>query len=161
MSIDRGLVPTAPRTGYFARAASQAILSELLGKALACGWGEGAPSPSGISGCVAPRQRTLGAATISEISFGICSRQTYHIRFKRKPDFRHNSLLCGFILFSHRRGAASAKLMIGFIQSRIPCTSSKQPRGSRSGTVPSVPHQRDPEGLQAFRGLVLCGTEDQ
>ena len=38
MSIDLGLVPMTPQKGHCARAASQAILSEMLGK----GWrGEG------------------------------------------------------------------------------------------------------------------------
>ncbi len=35
MSVDLGLVPMTPQTGHCARAASQAILSELLGKGLA------------------------------------------------------------------------------------------------------------------------------
>jgi len=35
MSIDLGLVPMTPQTGHCARAASQAILKELLGKGLA------------------------------------------------------------------------------------------------------------------------------
>ncbi len=35
MSIDLGLVPLTPQTGHCARAASQALLKELLGKGLA------------------------------------------------------------------------------------------------------------------------------
>src|SRR3977135_2383379 len=84
-----GLVPMTPQRGHCARAASQALPKELLGKGLA--W-------RGVPGCVAspgqalvgrkgptpflgdwpadvPCQRPLGTATISEISFGICSRQ--------------------------------------------------------------------------------------
>ena len=59
MSIDLGLVPLTPQTGHCARAASQALLKELLGKGLARGWGEGAPSPSGVSGCVASAGQAL------------------------------------------------------------------------------------------------------
>jgi hypothetical protein len=74
MSEDLGLVPMTPQTGHYARAASQAILKESLGKGLA---------RRGVSGGVAsaPCQRPLGAATISEISFGICSKRFY--RFSR------------------------------------------------------------------------------
>ena len=81
MSVDLGLVPMTPQTGHCARAASQALLKELLGKGLA---------RRGVSGCVAsagqalgdwpasaPFQRPLGAATISEIYFGICSRSAF------------------------------------------------------------------------------------
>ena len=148
MSIDRGLVRTAPQTGYFARVDVE----------------KEAQSPSGISGCVAPRQRPLGAATISEISFGICSRQTTIPAIfdsNANPISVIKACYVDLFFFPHRRGAASAKLMIGFIQSKIPCPSSKQPLGFRSGSVPSVPHQRDLQGLQAFQRLVLCGTEDQ
>ena len=35
MSVDLGLVPMTPQTGHCARAASQALLKELLGKGLA------------------------------------------------------------------------------------------------------------------------------
>ena len=88
MSIDLGLVTLTPQTGHCARAASQALLKELLGKGLA---------RRGVSGCVvsagqalvgrkgptlswdwpasAPCQRPLGTATISEIYFGICSNR--------------------------------------------------------------------------------------
>ena len=59
MSIDLGLVPLTPQTGHCARAASQAVLKELLGKGLARGWGEGAPSPSRVSGCVASAGQAL------------------------------------------------------------------------------------------------------
>ena len=59
MSVDLGLVPMTPQTGHCARAASQALLKELLGKGLARRWGEGAPSPSGVSGCVAPAGQAL------------------------------------------------------------------------------------------------------
>ncbi len=44
MSIDLGLVPLTPQKGHCARAASQAILKELLGKGLA---------RRRVSGCVA------------------------------------------------------------------------------------------------------------
>ena len=75
MSIDLGLVPMTPQTGHCARAASQALLKELLGKGLA---------RRGVSGCVASAGQALwglaclrafpiGAATISEIYFGIWS----------------------------------------------------------------------------------------
>ena len=43
MSVDLGLVPMTPQTGHCARAASQAVLKELLGKGLA---------RRGVSGCV-------------------------------------------------------------------------------------------------------------
>ena len=59
MSIDLGLVPLTLQTGHCARAASQAVLKELLGKGLARGWGEGAPSPSRVSGCVASAGQAL------------------------------------------------------------------------------------------------------
>ena len=59
MSIDLGLGPMTPQTGHCARAASQAILKELLGKGLARRWGEGAPSPSRVSGCVASAGQAL------------------------------------------------------------------------------------------------------
>jgi hypothetical protein len=109
MSLDLGLVTLTPQTGHCARAASQALLKELLGKGLARGWGEGAPSPSGVSGCVAsagqalggkkgvpplsgdwpasaPCQRPLGAATISEIYFGICSNRATTLRRAKGPN---------------------------------------------------------------------------
>jgi len=44
MSIDLGLGPMTPQTGHCTRAASQALLKELLGKGLA---------RRGVSGCVA------------------------------------------------------------------------------------------------------------
>ena len=85
MSLDLGLVPLTPQTGHCARAASQAVLKELLEKGLArrgvsgrvaearqALWGKG-PTPLGWPAS-APCQRPLGAATISEIYFGICSR---------------------------------------------------------------------------------------
>jgi hypothetical protein len=50
MSIDLGLVPLTPQTGHYARAASQALLKELLGKGLA---------RRGISGCVASAGQAL------------------------------------------------------------------------------------------------------
>ena len=102
MSVDLGLVPMTPQTGHCARAASQALLKELLGKGLARRWGEGAPSPRGLWLCCAgrpslggkkvpplsrdwlasaPCQRPLGAATISEIYFGICSSSAQRARF--------------------------------------------------------------------------------
>ena len=59
MSIDLGLLPLTPQTGHCARATSQALLKELLGKGLARGWGEGAPSPSRVSGCVAAAGQAL------------------------------------------------------------------------------------------------------
>ena len=86
MSIDLGLVTLTPQTGHCA--ASQALLKELLGKGLA---------RRGVFGCVAsagqalwdwpasaPCQRPLGAATISEIYFGICSS-----RFQYPPSWRN------------------------------------------------------------------------
>ena len=63
MSIDLGLVPLTPQTGHCAQAASQAVLKELLGKGLARGWGEGAPSPSRVSGCVASAGQALWELT--------------------------------------------------------------------------------------------------
>jgi hypothetical protein len=88
MSIDLGLLPLTPQTGHCARAASQTLLKELLGKGLACRGGLGsirvwcsASRRGGFSGgtpeiargdACAP-QRPLGTATISEIYFGICS----------------------------------------------------------------------------------------
>jgi hypothetical protein len=77
MSIDLGLVPMTPQTGHCARAASQAILKELLGKGLA--WRGSLAvlrrqaKPYGDWPASAPCQRPLGTATISEIYFGICS----------------------------------------------------------------------------------------
>ena len=50
MSIDLGLLPMTPQTGHCARADSQAILSELLGKGLA---------RRGVSGCVASAGQAL------------------------------------------------------------------------------------------------------
>ena len=50
MSVDLGLVPMTPQTGHCARAASQALLKELLGKGLA---------RRGVSGCVAPAGQAL------------------------------------------------------------------------------------------------------
>jgi hypothetical protein len=67
MSIDLGLVPLTPQTGHCARAASQALLKELLGKGLA---------RRGVSGrqvkpwdCPAsePCQRPLGAAKFGNL----------------------------------------------------------------------------------------------
>ena len=77
MSADLGLLPLTPQTGHCARAASQALLKDCLGK----GWrGEGSlavlrrqAKPYGDWLASAPCQRPLGAATISEIYFGICS----------------------------------------------------------------------------------------
>ena len=98
MSIDLGLVPMTPQTGHCARAASQALLKELLGKGLARGWGEGAHPLQGLWLCCVGRSSLGGkkgshpflgidlpprlardplpidAATISEIYFGICSK---------------------------------------------------------------------------------------
>ena len=50
MSVDLGLLPMTPQTGHCARAASQALLKELLGKGLA---------RRGISGCVASAGQAL------------------------------------------------------------------------------------------------------
>ena len=50
MSIDLGLVPLTPQTGHCARAASQALLKELLGKGL---------TRRGVSGCVASAGQAL------------------------------------------------------------------------------------------------------
>jgi len=50
MSVDLGLVPMTPQTGHCARAASQALLKELLGKGLA---------RRGVSGCVASAGQAL------------------------------------------------------------------------------------------------------
>jgi hypothetical protein len=79
MSKDLGLLPMTPQAGHCARAASQAVLKECLGK----GWrGEGSlavlrrqAKPFRDWPASAPCQRPLGAATISEISFGICSKK--------------------------------------------------------------------------------------
>jgi hypothetical protein len=54
MSIDLGLVPLTPQTGHCARAASQALLKELLGKGLA---------RRGVSGCVASAGQALWGLT--------------------------------------------------------------------------------------------------
>ena len=52
MSVDLGLVPMTPQKGHYARAASQALLKELLGRGLA---------RRGVSGCVAsPGQALVG-----------------------------------------------------------------------------------------------------
>jgi hypothetical protein len=51
MSEDLGFVPLTPQTGHCARAASQAVLKELLGKGLA---------RRGVSGCVASSGQALG-----------------------------------------------------------------------------------------------------
>jgi hypothetical protein len=86
---DLGLVPMTPQRGHCARAASQALPKELLGKGLGVARGPWLccvtrPSPGGKKGshpflgdwpADAPCQRLLGTATISEISFGICSRR--------------------------------------------------------------------------------------
>ncbi len=92
MSIDLGLVSLTPQTGHCARAASQALLKELLGKGLArrgvsgCvasagpAWvGRKGPTPFWGLTCLRALQRPLGAATISEIYFGICS-SVCHVR---------------------------------------------------------------------------------
>jgi hypothetical protein len=81
MSIDLGLVPLTPQTGHCARAASQALLKETLGKGLARRGISGRvlrrrAKPYGDWPAAAPCQRPLGVATISEIYFGICSRNS-------------------------------------------------------------------------------------
>jgi len=54
MSVDLGLVPMTPQAGHCARAASQALLKELLGKGLA---------RRGVSGCVASAGQALWGLT--------------------------------------------------------------------------------------------------
>ena len=78
MSLDLGLVPLTPQTGHCARAASQAVLKELLGKGLARRGASGCVAEAGQAlwglACLRALPETPGAATISEIYFGICSR---------------------------------------------------------------------------------------
>jgi len=60
MSLDLGLVPLTPQTGHCARAASQALLKELLEKGLA---------RRGVSGRVAEaRQALWGLACLRALS---------------------------------------------------------------------------------------------
>ncbi len=57
MSIDLGLVPLTPQKGHCARAASQAILKELLGKGLARrGVSGGVAAPANPHGLLPPRR---------------------------------------------------------------------------------------------------------
>jgi hypothetical protein len=55
----RGIDVALPDACQIGPTASQAILKELLGKELARRWGEGAPPPSRVSGCVASAGQAL------------------------------------------------------------------------------------------------------
>ena len=59
MSVDLGLLPMTPQTGHCARAASQALRKELLGKGLV--W-------RGVSGCVGSQLAALrGCALLAAL----------------------------------------------------------------------------------------------
>ena len=108
MSKDLGLLPMTPQAGHCARAASQAVLKELLGKGLARGWGEGAPSPSRASlwlCCVG--RPSLGGKKGSHPFLGIGLPPRLARDPSALPPFR--KFLLAFALRNLREGEAPAE----------------------------------------------------